>query len=153
MSFLFSYLCKTKCKVFKSPKFVPDHWLAEEEATSKASSPAPVAKLPSTKKAKKDVGPVVMGEFDPAVQNAIVKRGKAAVANNLEHGAPSLETLRSVEAEAKAEVANLTFRISHYLFLRDQALKAVQRAADCLAHREKTIAYDGPDSEAMNLDE
>ncbi|KAH8826293.1 hypothetical protein DL96DRAFT_1710883 [Flagelloscypha sp. PMI_526] len=92
-------------------------------------------------------------EFDTAAQNAIVKRGKIAVANNLEHGAPSLETLRSVEAEAKAEVANLTFHISHYLFLRDQALKAVQRSAEYLSHREKTIAFDGPDSEAMNLDE
>jgi hypothetical protein len=39
MFFLFSHLRKTKRKIFKSPEFVPDHWLAEEEATSKASSP------------------------------------------------------------------------------------------------------------------
>ncbi|KAH8800119.1 hypothetical protein DL96DRAFT_1719857 [Flagelloscypha sp. PMI_526] len=114
----------------------------------------PIGKLPSSKKAKKkDLGPAIVGEFDTAAQNAIVKCGKIAVANNLEHGAPSLKTLRSVEAEAKAEVANLTFCIPHHLFLRDQALKAVQRSAECLSHCEKAMAFNGPDSEAMTLDE
>ncbi|KAH8834659.1 hypothetical protein DL96DRAFT_1704252 [Flagelloscypha sp. PMI_526] len=144
---------KRKRKVFTSPEFVPDHWLAEEDSSAKASNQDPSVKLSGPKKSRKDLGTAGVEEFDVATQNAIAKRGRIAVANNLEHGAPTLETLRAVEAEAKAEVANLTFRISHYLFLRDQAIKALQRSTDCLSHAEKAMAFVVSDTEAMSLDE
>lgn len=91
--------------------------------------------------------------FGPDTQKAIAAQGRAAANEAGLYGRPTIEYLRQMESEAKSEVANITFRIQQSLFLRNQALRALDKATEALAEAEKDVAQVTQSTEVMTIDD